>query len=145
MLAQAAVKGDREALTTLLLFYGPRLRERIKINPIRKRLDVDDIFQETHKKAYLHVQKRFKSCGPGSFERWLGEIADNCAKDAMRYHRRRRRDIRRDVDPSAFRSHGSVIDVLGQIRDLGRTPSRLAASVEAIELLRSTMARISDK
>lgn len=81
---QGAREGDVDALSRLLLRFGPQVRASLSIQAHwRDAIDPDDIMQVTYTDAFL----RIGSCAArheGAFRTWLAQIARNNLIDAIR-------------------------------------------------------------
>ncbi len=145
-LIEAARTGDHAAVATLLGRFGPVVRQRLngKIGThFRGVLDEDDVMQVTYLEAFVRISAftaRPKSPG-SSFQAWLGQIAENNLRDAIRgLERAKRPDPRRRVRSATVQdSYASLIDVLG-IDSV--TPSREAALNEAVSAIEESMGRL---
>lgn len=130
-LVSRAVTGDEDALTTLLRRHAPALRR--KIAPAigakwRNVLDADDVLQVTYLEVFLRVQN-FVPRGPSSFAAWLGRIAQNNLRDAIRELERLKRP-HPDRRVEAAGGEESAFQLLEQLGCTTSTASRHAARDE---------------
>lgn len=94
-LAQA-VRGDKDALTVLLLQYAPQVRIRLVGKmPARwqSMLDADDVLQVTYLEAFLRIGQFSPGADDpgGSFLAWLTRMAENNLRDAIKWLERKKR------------------------------------------------------
>ena len=129
-------QGDQSAFETLFENYKPRLAVLLhyRMGPeLHAVAEVDDLLQDTFLAASRDLAS-FSYRGPGSFFRWLAEIAAHVVADAARYHHR---DKRRG-DHTRFRSESNP---LGPEPAVTRTPSRIFAENERLAQL---LARLNE-
>ncbi|MFQ5807434.1 MAG: RNA polymerase sigma factor [Phycisphaerae bacterium] len=140
LIAQA-VQGDRDALTTLLRTYGPRLRQHLRISPTwRGSLDADDVLQVTYLEAFLRIRQLI-SRKSTAFAAWLRTIAENNLRDAIReLGRGKRANPRRRVRPLTL-DESSVL-LLERVARTAMTASRIVVDKEAQEALRQAIAQL---
>lgn len=139
----SAAKGDTGALTTLLNYAGPQVRNQIQIsNRWRSALDVDDVMQVTYLEAFLRIAD-FKPNGLPSFVSWLRRIAENNLRDAVRSLERLKRPPpqRRVQSPTSDESAVVLVELLGVTTT---TPSRAMAAGELRSKLESTLDLLPD-
>lgn len=89
-LAARALTGDRDAWDALFARARDGLRRRVeaRLGPgLRKRLEIDDVLQETCLRAYLS-RERFEWRGEASFLGWLSTISEYVIRESARRHRR---------------------------------------------------------
>jgi len=91
-----AMRGDKDALTALLLQYGPQVRSRLAGKmPARwqSMLDEDDVLQVTYLEAFLRIGQfsPAEDDPGGSFLAWLTRIAENNLRDAVKWLDRKKR------------------------------------------------------
>src|SRR5262245_5710378 len=83
-LLHRAVGGDEDALTKLLAEHGPRVERTLSIaRQWRSVLEPADVMQVTYLEAFLQIP-RFDLRRSEPFEAWLGRIATNNLRDALR-------------------------------------------------------------
>ena len=140
LIAQA-VEGDRDALTTLLRKYGPRLRQHLRISRTwRGWLDAEDVLQVTYLEAFLRIRQLI-SREPAAFAGWLRTIAENNLRDAIReLGRDKRANPRRRVRPPTFDESTSLL--LEKVARTSLTASRIVVGKEAQEALRQAVAQL---
>ena len=86
-------EGDQTAFNQLFTKYRPRLAVLIRYKlsePLRQRVEVDDILQEVFLDASKDIGS-FIYCSPGSFIKWLSRIADHVIVDEARSQARQKR------------------------------------------------------
>lgn len=139
-----ATAGNTEALTSLLHRHGPAVRQRLagKIGQVwRSMLEEDDVLQVTYLEAFLRIST-FRPRGPGAFPAWLGQIAENNLRDAIRgLERAKRPDPRRRVQPRPVTDE-SYTDLVGILGVTTTTPSRVAAREEAGGAIEAALAKL---
>lgn len=139
----AATRGDESALRTLLLKHGPEV-ERFLTVPAKWRavLDSTDVMQVTYLEAFLHIS-RFDPTRGEPFVRWLGRIAENNLRDAIRaLGRQKQPQPERRVTPNAAQeSMVALVELLGATTT---TPSREAAADEACARLAAAVEALPD-
>jgi len=85
-LLDAAVAGDRAALSSLLEAHGTRVRSVIEKQIGSKwnsRIDADDVLQITYLEVFLRIHT-FEPRGEEAFFKWLLRAAENNLRDAIR-------------------------------------------------------------
>lgn len=142
-LLNQAREGDAESLRALLERFGGQVWNAIHadIGPTwRAALDADDVMQVTYMEAFLNVARLAATDEPG-FVSWLTRIARNNLRDAIR-------ELGRQKRPSpAQRVHAadgdaSSLALLEQLAQTTGTPSRVVASREAAETIRTMLDRM---
>lgn len=86
-------EGDETAFSQLFTKYRPRLAVLIRYKlsePLRQRVEVDDILQEVFLDASRDIG-RFTYRSPGSLMHWLSSIADHVIVDEARSQARQKR------------------------------------------------------
>lgn len=140
-----ALAGDRGSLVELLESIAPIVRARLepKIGRhLRSMVEADDIMQVT----YLEVVTRldsFKTGGVKGFLAWVTRVAENNLTDVARAaDAAKRPDPRKRVqDPGG---EGSMVAMVEQLGMTVTTPSRAAATNEAVDALDRVLARLPD-
>ncbi|MEE9294185.1 MAG: sigma-70 family RNA polymerase sigma factor [Phycisphaerae bacterium] len=127
-----AIRGDREALATLLESTGPTVR-RAMAGQIPERwqsvLSEDDVMQQTYADAFQNI-RHFTPLGDGAFRAWLSSLAECNLRDALRMlGADKRGGNRRRVE--AIRSDGSYVELYNLLSDSGTSPSRHVGRDEA--------------
>lgn len=121
---QAARQGDPDALSRLLLRYGPEVRASLSIQAHwRTVIDPDDIMQVTYTEAFLRIGA-FTSAHPDAFLGWLRLLAQNNLRDAIRGLEAQKRPNPRRRVQGAGDGYSALVAVLGVTTS---TPSRAAA------------------
>ena len=130
--------GDEAAFRLLFESHANALTERIRRSlpaPLRRRLAVSDVLQETHLAAFEH-RARFEDRGAKSFRNWLLGIVDNKIRDAVRFHVG---TARRAMGRETTRSSRPVTAALRLSDD---TPSRAAMGVENKARVRAALEKL---
>ncbi len=145
-LIDSARRGDQGAVSSLLSRHGPPVRQRLNGrigSHFRGVLDEDDVMQVTYLEAFVRIAAFSpRPNAPGdSFKAWLGQIAENNLRDAIRgLERAKRPDPRRRVRSVTMQeSYASLIDVLG-VESV--TPSREVAVKEAVNAIEDAMTKL---
>lgn len=123
--------GDQEAFSQLFDKYRPRLAALIhyRLSPEQRlALGVDDILQETFFRGFRDCSQ-FTYQGPGSFLRWLSQIANHIITDQVRHQGRQKRQGGERVP---FRSKSNPDGV--ELAD-SKTPSRILSEDERVRAL----------
>ncbi|HEY6563081.1 MAG TPA: RNA polymerase sigma factor [Pirellulaceae bacterium] len=139
-----AADGDRQALRSLLEVYGPVIHERIQrdIAPIwRSSLDADDVMQVSYLEAFLNQQAMTAVTG-ASFQAWLGQIARNNLRDAIKELGREKRPHPARRVTTASPDDRSCLQLLDVLSDGGESPSRHVARDEASQVIQSLVERL---
>lgn len=125
-LVERARAGDDLALSVLFDQHATRLRGRIHrgISPaVRRRVSDSDVLQETLIVAARRIEE-FEYGGDGSFGRWLGGIAQNTVRHAVRRHAgTAKRDVAHEVTRGAKSQHPAAPAI-------GPTPSQVVMARE---------------
>ncbi|MEX2081190.1 MAG: sigma-70 family RNA polymerase sigma factor [Dehalococcoidia bacterium] len=141
-LVPRAVAGDEAALSALLECNGAQVRSALHRSYHRRlsgQVDLDDVMQVTYLEAFLRVRD-FVPAGPNSFRAWLGRIAENNLRDA----------IRKSDALDRHRSHGALspCDQSGPASfdpsTGSHTPSRVAGRDEAEGLLEAALRQLPE-
>lgn len=140
-----AVRGDHEALVSLLTRNGPLVRRRLAgCIPMQWQsvLSEDDVMQETYASAYTHIAE-FGSDNEKAFLGWLETIARRNLLDAIRaLEAEKRGGHRRRVEPGAWGE--SYVALMDKLRAPGPTASRVMAAEEAQQLLERALAQLPE-
>lgn len=120
----AAVQGDGDALSQLLVSHAPELHvyvEGLVGSRHRNEIEASDVMQVTFTEAFIGISKFRPEAG--RFGAWLGRIAANNVRDAIRGLRREKRPppSRRVVGCVSEDSYESF---LGTLAGSGTTPTR---------------------
>lgn len=141
----AAIAGNREALSRVLLRHDSELRRHIRTRiPVEFRalIDEQDVVQITYLEAYMGIG-RFKSDAPNTFRSWLRRIADNNLIDAVRTLR-----ASKNPPPSARLTDSKTTDsntgdLLVQFAaSMSKSPSRMLSVKEAKEWVEKCMTEL---
>ena len=140
-----AIGGDADALSSLLETLGPNTRRQVagKIgHQYRSALDEEDVLQVTYLEAFLRI-KQFKPVGPSSFDAWLGRIAQNNLRDAIKGLGRSKRPPRDKqlVQRNSDETYASLLEVLGHTTT---TPSRVARRRELKDSVDETVSKLPE-
>lgn len=98
-LLEAARRGEDDALDDLFARVAPRLHAlvRLRLGPsLRARLESRDIVQAALLKAFTGLDNLQANDGESLYA-WLARIAEHEIRDQADYHRRQRRDLRREA------------------------------------------------
>ena len=142
-LVTSATEGDGDALEELLSRCDGTLRARMQSKiaaQYQGAFDVDDVLQVTYLEAFLRI-RQFDHRGSGSFPAWLGKIAENNLRDAIRGLERDKRPPRaKQVQPHIEADPYTTI-----LANLGATvtsPGRGAARGELKDIIESTLQQL---
>ncbi len=135
-----AKAGDAEALRVLLNRCGPRARLVIRgrIGPQwQSILSEDDVMQVAYLEAFLHLHQLDADTEAG-FVQWLGRIARNALRDAIKglSCSKRPPPAGQATSPPGDESYDLLLDELAQT---STTASRHAAVGEAIQALKKAL------
>jgi RNA polymerase sigma-70 factor (ECF subfamily) len=137
-----AVKGDKEALSTLLQAHAPELRRALSVESRwLSRFDVDDVMQVTFLEAFLHIH-RFDPAAPGSFSGWLLSIARNNVRDLKREALAAKRPAP-DKQVALYAGQSSVA-LIERLVGSSTTPSRAFAANEAQGILELALKKLPE-
>ncbi len=138
-----AGRGDLEALSTLLDACSDQVSQRLQ-GEIGKQwqavLDVEDVMQVTFVEAFLQITT-FEGSNIQSFTAWLGRIAQNNLRDAIRALQceKRPQPSKRAHSPPNQESHITLIE---RVAGSSVTASRKAGNREAADLLEAAMKKL---
>jgi RNA polymerase sigma-70 factor (ECF subfamily) len=83
-LVKRAVRGDQDALSTLLNLYGPQIQSTLDIGRRwRSSIEAEDVMQVTYLEAFLRFDE-LAIANTRSFVSWLTRVAQNNLRDALR-------------------------------------------------------------
>lgn len=142
-LVTQAIRGDREALSALLDRYGDQVAYRLR-GEISERwrsvLEVDDVMQITFLEVFLQIGS-FTGSDAQSFSAWLGRIAENNLRDAIRglQCEKRPQPAKRVQSPAGRDSYMTLIEL---VADSTTTISRKAARNESELLLNAALKKL---
>jgi len=138
-----AAGGDRAALEELLRECAPRVRARVAVHDRwRRSLDPEDVMQVTFLEAFLRAGS-LRARDLAGFEAWLGRIAANNLRDALR-------GLQREKRPEAHQrvTHGpggeSARTLLGRLASEDSSVGARVAGREAVGLLHDALGRLPD-
>ncbi len=139
-LVSRAVAGDEVAFTALLEYNGAQVRsvlDRSYHGRLKGEVDLDDVMQVTYLEAYLGI-RGFVPTGPNGFRVWLGRIAENNLRDAIRKSDATERRSSSIASPSWEDSWRALAEPLVSTT----TPSRVAAQDEVGRLLDAALRQL---
>lgn len=142
-LIQKAIAGNLAALTALLAQADPWLRRRLERRlptNLRAAVSVDDLLQETRLATFQNITQ-FVVQDSDSFDRWVGTIALRRLHNVIRAHR----TLKRGGDARAVATVGSedsAVALLDLMTVSGDSPSRRAASAEAVAAVQAAMEQL---
>jgi RNA polymerase sigma-70 factor (ECF subfamily) len=144
-LIEKAVDGDSDALTAVLFMNRDRLERLMSFQipvSLRRRLDAEDLVQESCYRASRHIQG-FKPDDHKYFFAWLATIAQNVLKDAMRRHlgpggSGGKIQFAQGGDSSAM----LLSEIVGDRQD---SPSSQVAAEERIDRVRAAIGMLPEK
>jgi RNA polymerase sigma-70 factor (ECF subfamily) len=146
-LVKKAVAGNVAALTVVLTDVHEQLRARLSRRmprDLRGSVDADDILQEAQVEAYLHIDT-FVPRGPDSFYRWVSTIAIRRLRNTIKKQRALKRGGGRlAVSTLPTATESSVVALLNLMAGPDKTPSRTAATQEAVEALEVAMTELPE-
>lgn len=99
LLTQAAARGDREAVASLIERYLPELRAfvRLQAGPlIRARESTSDLVQSVCREVLQH-EERFQHANEGAFKQWLFTTAKRKIFNRREYYLAEKRDVLRNM------------------------------------------------
>lgn len=125
--------GDRDALSQLLLRYGPLIRSTLAIGPKWQALiEPNDVMQITYFEAFEQIGG-FEG-DVRAFPKWLRRIAENNLRDAIQWFEREKRpQPEHRVKPPA--DDDGIAWLSDYLAGGGQSPSRHAMGNEALDLL----------
>ncbi|MBL9148980.1 MAG: sigma-70 family RNA polymerase sigma factor [Phycisphaerae bacterium] len=130
-----AVRGDADALSDLLAEHGPQVERGLVIaKQWRRALEPADIMQVTYLEAFLEIA-RFDPSRAAAFPAWLGRLAENNLRDAIRGLSRQKRAPERRLETHAANAEASRDRLLETLAATSSTPSRSLRRAEAHRLL----------
>jgi len=144
-LVNRAANGDMVALTVLLTQAQQRLHSHIGRRiprDLQGTVDADDVLQEAQVEAYRHLHD-FQPHGDDSFYRWMATIAIRRLRNAIKKQRAAKRGGGRALVtelPSHLEKSAHLL--LDLIASADKTPSRCAATYEAVEAMRAALTEL---
>jgi RNA polymerase sigma factor (sigma-70 family) len=140
-----AQNGDHDALTELLHVFGGLVGERLKGKIGREwasSLEEHDVMQVTYLETFQLIDQ-FKPQGHGSFMAWLARVAENNLKDAIRgLSAAKRPNPRRRVQVSGTSTRDSFVALVDLLGTDHATPSRVAATDEAVQFIDAALGKL---
>jgi len=142
-LVAKAIGGDMDALSALLAVHGPPIARRLapQIQSVYRGLvEPEDVMQVTYLEAFLRIRD-FVVRGPEAFEVWLGQIAANNLRDAIRELERQKRPPagQRLVAADSESGPAALLDRVGWT---STTPSRGVVNEELRQRLLAALERL---
>ncbi|MEM7230617.1 MAG: sigma-70 family RNA polymerase sigma factor [Planctomycetota bacterium] len=148
-LVERVRRGDHEAFDRLTSPFRPRLEAVIRLRlpqKIRRRVDLDDVIQETLLRAFCGMRE-FEWSGRARFSAWLATLAERTCADLFRKHVTAERaavDRERSLDEP--RAENASIARLLDALDGGATgPSKNLAREERLQRLEAAISELSDE
>jgi RNA polymerase sigma-70 factor (ECF subfamily) len=137
-----ARSGDRAAFESILKHYRSTLERSISLRlgaSLRKRLEVEDVYQETSLRAFRDFGG-FRGDCEGQFRSWLETIAARVVLEEARRLRMKKADVRREVPLDAGAASFSAAVGMAATDP---TPSRVLRREERFDRLRAAMKNLS--
>jgi RNA polymerase sigma-70 factor (ECF subfamily) len=143
-LVRAAVSGDGDALSALLVRHGPAVERSLQISPVwRAVLEPADVMQVTYLEAFLQI-RRFDPNRGARFDAWLRRIAENNLRDALRgLERQKQPQPANRVRPS--RLEDSLVGLYNLLGADSATPSRRMRDAETCERLEQAIRSLPER
>ncbi len=132
-LIQKALSEDEEAIERLLWHYHDRLLRHAarKIGPDwQGKIEPEDVLQDAYINVFRNITK-FTPEGEDSFYRWIAAIVSQCFIDRVRYHRRQKRDVTREIGRRNV-SQSRRMTLLEMCKPETSTPSRVMRREDAV-------------
>jgi len=146
-LTERAGKGDRAALANLLECYLPQLRAFVRLRAgrmIRARESDSDLVQSVCREVLDHAD-RFRHPSEAAFKRWLYTTALRKIVDRRDYYLAQRRDVQREVRPSAPDESQHQMQMLLEQYSGFSTPSEKAILGEEVERIETAFEALSEE
>jgi RNA polymerase sigma-70 factor (ECF subfamily) len=147
-LVEKARAGDGEAFSLIAERSRPRLEALayLRLGPyLRRRVEVDDVLQETYLRAY-QLLNRFKYQGEAALLRWLEVICKHVIQDLGRYFSRKRRRAKVFNWAPLAESSGRLADgILDLLPAPVTSPSRALRREERFDRLEKALDSLSDE
>ncbi len=118
---ERAKRGDQDAFFWLYRKHQSRLAVFIRYQmseALRRRYEIDDVMQELFLRAFRDLP-HFEYQSPGSFLRWLFQVARNTLRDLARFEDRQKRQVEHESPLRTAESISGVEPANSQ------TPSRI--------------------
>jgi RNA polymerase sigma-70 factor (ECF subfamily) len=143
-LVAAAVKGDGNAISSLLKTYGPGIERQLKIDRRwRHAFDAGDVMQVTYMEVFLQMA-HFRPEKADSFESWLRRIAENNLRDAIRGLGRQKQPPPSKRISELATNEGSFVDLFETLTAHSSTPSRSLARKDIRRLIDAAIERLPE-
>jgi len=141
-LASKAVRGDLNALSTLLERHGPSVQKRLQIGSAWQAvLEPQDVMQVTFLEAFLQIGS-FDPARSDQFMAWLDRIAQNNLRDAIRGLQRLKQPQPAQRVLAAAGEADSYVTLLDVLSGDEPSPSRRYSVQEAQALLNQALDRL---
>ena len=143
---QKAREGDSLAMSKLLVAFHSVIRARAlerMDRVLRSRMEPDDLLQDTYLQATRQISQ-FEGENPHTFLNWVLTILDNKVVNARQALHRQKRDVAREVSPGKFRAGSSCLNLLDELYGSSGTPSHVVRRGEAVAVLSSCLASLSE-
>lgn len=141
-LVSRAVRGDANALSSLLALHGPAVQDGLRISrQWQGMLETGDVMQVTYLEAFMQIS-RFRPEHSDSFLPWLRRMAENNLRDAIRGLERQKHPPPRKrlhADPAAGESSVNLYEILATSSS---TPSRAMARKDICRLIDAALDRL---
>jgi RNA polymerase sigma-70 factor (ECF subfamily) len=138
-LAHRAAAGDRDALSELLLRHHDGALALVRFWSSKTGcgtpIEPEDVLQEAFVRAVGAIH-RFQWRGPGSFGRWLAEIARNQFLDCVR------RQAGCTAAARGKDGDDALLTLLSRVSDGGWSPARAVAATETADLVRLAVSQL---
>ena len=133
---ERTLAGDREAYRVLVDRYSRNIY-RLAFRMTGNRQDAEEVVQEAFLRGY---QKLKQFAGNSNFGTWVYRIAANYAIDLLR--QRKKDDSRRTIS-SKGTADGPEFDLLGQVRDPGPSPERIAGGAQLAARMNAALSTLT--
>ncbi len=139
--------GDAESFDDFVRRYASYVRSVIRGEmgaDLRKRVESEDLVQETFLQAYRSLSQR-REKGEDVLRHWLGVIARHVVQSRGRHERAQKVDLKREksLSQSVERSAGKGGGIGSRLRDPGPTPSEAYRRGERFERLQKALDSLS--
>ena len=140
-LVPRAISGDTKALSALLAHYGPRVQQGLQIGrQWQGVLESGDVMQITYLEAFLQIS-RFRPDQAENFSGWLGRIAENNLRDAIReLERQKRPPPSRQIQ--GHDTENSAVGLYEMLATTSSTPSRAMARKDVHRVIEAALERL---
>jgi RNA polymerase sigma-70 factor (subfamily 1) len=141
-LAQAAARGDSDAVEKLLQIHLPALNAFVRLRAgemLRAHESSSDLVQSVCREVLANIE-HFKHPGEGAFKGWLYTTALRKICNRVEYYRAEKRDPRREVDAEAL----DPAHLLATYRSFS-SPSHRASVKEEVARIENAFAQMPDE